>query len=442
MWPPGSGSGRLASRVGSEMTRGAWTNTGLLVALGYAAAMGCTYYDTSRGDRAVTGAAGNGGSAISSAGRNDGGTRESATGGRSRAGGVTTIGGSAGSDAPTMGGAGGTVTGGRVGSGGTDRPSGGAASEAGGPTTGGGGAPTGGATGGGGFQSGRTGGVPFGGSQTGGAATGGRPTGGAPAGGQPTGGAPTGGQPTGGQPTGGALTGGAPTGGVPPLTNPTPGYTTTSWSCCKPACGWASGANPGLPSCDAENQSLGVTDQTSSCEGGPAHLCWDLAPWSVNDTLAYGFAASATSICGGCYQMEFTGETHTSDDPGSLTLTGKTLLVQIVDIGGTASGQFDLLVPGGGVGSPSACEAQWGTSALGEMYGGLFQSCRDQDEGDHEGAKGCARQWCQDLFGDTARADLLRGCLWWVDWMNLASVPEMNFEQVPCPSELKDASGL
>ncbi|MEI8634903.1 hypothetical protein P4S72_28405 [Vibrio sp. PP-XX7] len=43
-------------------------------------------------------------------------------------------------------------------------------------------------------------------------------------------------------------------------------------------------------------------------------------------------------------------------------MQGKTMIVQALNIGYDVSGgQFDLLVPGGGVGAFNACSAQWGS---------------------------------------------------------------------------------
>ena len=108
-----------------------------------------------------------------------------------------------------------------------------------------------------------------------------------------------------------------------------------------------------------------------------------MAPFAVRDTLAYGFAATSSGdVCGRCYQLQFTGSSHNSPgDPGSAALAGKTMIVQATNIGyDVGGGQFDILVPGGGVGAFNACSAQWGVSnsELGAQYGGLLAACKQE----------------------------------------------------------------
>lgn len=277
--------------------------------------------------------------------------------------------------------------------------------------------------------------------QTCGTCSGSSSSGGAPA----TGGSPStgGSQNTGGmQSTGGTR---EPVDDPPPLSNPQSGFTTHYWDCCKPHCGW-SGNVSGSPmsSCDANNQSLGGDyDATSACDGGNAHQCWSAAPWAVSDTLSYGFAAFNGGECGTCYQIEFNGGSHSDpSDPGVATLSNKTMIVQAVNRGGIAGEQFDLLVPGGGVGDFDACSSQWGASNLGERYGGFFLRCRKDNSGNLAATKDCARQFCNSVFASDSMGDLLSGCLWYVDWMNVADNPTMDFQEVECPAALRAASGL
>ncbi len=253
----------------------------------------------------------------------------------------------------------------------------------------------------------------------------------------------TGGAPTGGMPTGGS----APTGGSsnvpnpPPLQNPRDGRATHYWDCCKPSCAWPDQGS--AHSCDQSNNPIGDPNAQSACASGNAYQCWSMAPWAVSDTLAYGYAAFNDGACGACYQIEFTGSSSAGyDDPGSAAIANKVLIVQTLNRGGIGGGQFDLLVPGGGVGDFDACTSQWGSGNLGERYGGFFLECRKQNSGNHDGAKTCARNRCQEVFGSGGRDDLLAGCLWWVEWANMADNPNLRYGQVDCPPDISQRSGM
>jgi hypothetical protein len=98
-------------------------------------------------------------------------------------------------------------------------------------------------------------------------------------------------------------------------------------------------------------------------------MCSDQSPFVVSEDLAYGFAAVSTGLsesdtCCSCYQLTFT----------STSIAGKKMIVQATNTGGdVGEGQFDLAIPGGGVGLFNACSAQWGApaSGWGAQYGGL-----------------------------------------------------------------------
>ncbi|MBN2194787.1 MAG: hypothetical protein JW751_18370 [Polyangiaceae bacterium] len=224
----------------------------------------------------------------------------------------------------------------------------------------------------------------------------------------------------------------------PPITSPTPGHATHYWDCCKPSCAWPDQGS--AKSCDASGNVMSNRDEQSACFGGGAYQCWSMAPWAVSSTLAYGFAAFNEGACGACYQIEFTGSTSSGyDDPGSAALLGKVMIVQKINTGGIGGGQFDLLIPGGGVGDFDACSNSWGASDLGERYGGFFLQCRNQNSGNRSAAIECARSKCQQVFN--GKPDLLDGCLWWTDWGNLADNPNFNYQQVNCPSAITAVSG-
>lgn len=224
----------------------------------------------------------------------------------------------------------------------------------------------------------------------------------------------------------------------PRLTDGKTAWASRYWDCCKPACGWRGNIKGGDPvkSCDEQNQSLGSNyDARNACEsGGTAYMCWNGAPWAVSDTLSYGFAAAsgANYQCGRCFQLQFTGGGHNGNNAGVQSLSSKTIIVQVINNGGVADDQFDLLIPGGGVGLLNACSKQWGTSDLGAQYGGFLAGCN--------GGKDCVRQKCTQLFAD--KPDLMAGCEWFLGWFNAADNPNVIYRQIACPQAITQRSGL
>lgn len=226
------------------------------------------------------------------------------------------------------------------------------------------------------------------------------------------------------------------------------GYATGYWDCCKPHCGWKDNVQGGSPlmACDMSDNSLGSNvDAQSACNGGNAYQCHNLVPWAVDDKLAYGYAAVPASaqadICGKCFELQFMGQTHNSEpDPGSTALAGKRMIVQAVNIGSdVANGQFDLLVPGRGVGMFDACSSQWGVSKadLGETYGGFLLACQKRgNRQDHAAMKSCVMQSCMNVFEAKGLTELAAGCKWFIDWFQVADNPQLKYKQVSCPSEI------
>jgi hypothetical protein len=200
------------------------------------------------------------------------------------------------------------------------------------------------------------------------------------------------------------------------------GRTTRYWDCCKPACAW----NGGSTACTQSNSPITDKNAQSACSGGGAYTCWDLSPWSVSSQLSYGFAAVQGSnyVCGRCYQLDFHGQ----------GLDGKSMIVQVLNQGGDVAGdQFDLLIPGGGVGQFNACSTQWGSGNLGQQYGGFLAACGD-------GHASCVTSMCQSVFGNDAT--LMSGCSWFTGWFNLADNPTITYQQTSCPSAITTRSGL
>lgn len=237
-------------------------------------------------------------------------------------------------------------------------------------------------------------------------------------------------------------------GGQPPrLDSGTNGWASRFWDCCKPACGWKGnvGGRTPVTSCSAQNQSLGGNyDAKNACEsGGSAHMCWSFSPWAVSDTLAYGYAAvnMGNDYCGKCFQLQFDGRSHNGTvDKGSAALTNKTMIVQAINNGGVGTTQFDLLIPGGGVGDFDACSSTWGTSDLGERYGGFFLQCQKQNGFDYDKSRACAAAKCQSVF--SSKPDLLAGCNWFVNWFGAPDNPSLIYKEIPCPEAITQRSGL
>jgi len=167
----------------------------------------------------------------------------------------------------------------------------------------------------------------------------------------------------------------------------------------------------------------------------------------VSNQLAYGFAAvsarSGADICGKCYQLDFTGTSRNGgDDPGSAALSGKHMIVQAINIGGdVGSGQFDLAIPGGGVGAFNACSSQWGvsTSELGPNYGGFLAACKQSMGGaGHAALKSCVMQKCTEVFTNKGLTELADGCRFFVEWFELADNPNLRYAEVSCPNEIQN----
>jgi hypothetical protein len=109
------------------------------------------------------------------------------------------------------------------------------------------------------------------------------------------------------------------------------------------------------------------------------------------------------------------------------------MIVQVINNGGVAGDQLDLLVPGGGVGVfPNACPMQWGTSDLGDPYGGFRRTCGDNAS--------CVRSRCEAVFGN--KPELLAGCNWFLGWFSNVNNPRVVFKQIACPAAITQRSGM
>jgi hypothetical protein len=185
--------------------------------------------------------------------------------------------------------------------------------------------------------------------------------------------------------------------------------------------------------------------------GGESHTCFDMAPYAVNDTLAYAFAASGIGLCGECFMLQFDGEwANDVARPTHRALKGKTLIVMISNAG-VGEGAFDIMFPGGGLGDYDGFSVQLGLSPetnlrdeglLGYRVGGLITECEQKDlnsgwRATLEEWQTCLRSKCHRTF-DNQHPSLLRGCLWSADWFMAANNPNANYIKVACPQYLKD----
>jgi hypothetical protein len=217
----------------------------------------------------------------------------------------------------------------------------------------------------------------------------------------------------------------------PPITGSN-GFATRYWDCCKPSCSWTTS----VPACQKDGTTR-ITDKNakSGCDGGgSAFECYDFSPWyDAATNLSYGFVAHNGVACGTCFMLQFTGEGNSGSNPGATALKGQQMVVQAINIGGIDSNQFDILVPGGGVGAMNGCSTQWGSSTdLGVQYGGLLAECK--------GDASCMKGKCQSVFGNMPA--LLAGCNWFTGWYSSADNPKVIYKQVSCPQELKSKSNI
>ncbi len=199
------------------------------------------------------------------------------------------------------------------------------------------------------------------------------------------------------------------------------GYTTRYWDCCQTHCSQFDGQRCG------QDGVTGTGDTNSACTGGGSFACYDEAPRAVSECLSYGHIAKANPNCGGCYRIQFTGEgEYNPNDIGSTLLEGKQMIVKVSNTGSDVNNnQFDLMIPGGGVGMFNACSRQWGTNDLGAQFGGFLTECT----GTHAARKDCVRRECMKIPAGSARD----GCLWFVDWFQVADNPRFTSQPTNCP---------
>jgi len=215
------------------------------------------------------------------------------------------------------------------------------------------------------------------------------------------------------------------------------GWLSRYWDGCKPSCSWSGKQYNGAgqcKECDKSNNKMNTSDgNRSSCDGGNSYTCWDMSPWAVDNTTAYGYAAAhRDNQCGTCWELTFKGTTEHAGNGDASVLRNKKLIVMISNIGDDVQGnQLDFLVPGGGVGQFDSFSSQIGvsSSALGERYGGLLSAgC--------QGNPTCLKGKCDNVFGKSGQEWLKSGCYFYAEWMGAIGNPQYNAKSVNCPDAL------
>ncbi|KAK0529026.1 hypothetical protein OC835_004463 [Tilletia horrida] len=197
------------------------------------------------------------------------------------------------------------------------------------------------------------------------------------------------------------------------------GFITTYWDCCKPSAAWPGAAFVSAPawSCAKDGVTrLADFNAQSACGGGPAYSCAFYQPFSQNG-VGYAFSARTcnghvdprTYLCA-CYQIKI------KERPEA------TLITQVINEGcGLADSQFDIQVPGGGVGDFNACTPQYNSppDGWGIRYGGLqvVSSCSQLPP------------------------ELQPGCEWRFSFFPPSgAITISSYERVQCPSALTSIS--
>ncbi|WP_294113691.1 glycosyl hydrolase family 5 [uncultured Fibrobacter sp.] len=258
------------------------------------------------------------------------------------------------------------------------------------------------------------------------------------------------------------------------LNNGKTGWSSRYWDACKPHCSWLSSVDttseetyeagmtvarncnihdvevPAFTLGHAVQQYwMGFEGTNSACDTKDStgtFTCSDMAPIAVNENLSYGYVAGSGSLykygCGKCYHLQYNGGNHANDVKAThKALKGKHIVVMVSNIGyDVEEGQFDMLVPGGGVGAFDALSTMLGVSKsdLGAGSGGFLTECQQSLGWDNtvEAYQKCVIAKCEAVFSKWP--NLLRGCKWYAEWYMAADNPTYNWEEVECPQYLID----
>ena len=217
------------------------------------------------------------------------------------------------------------------------------------------------------------------------------------------------------------------------------GFATRYWDCCMPHCAWPEHGGS-AKTCDAKGKTPISNTNGSFCSGGQGTTCTSQMPIIVSDKLAYAFAATPgnDNTCGKCFALTFTGTGKYETKANHEALKGKTLVVMASNIGyDVQGGQFDIMIPGGGVGAFNGC-SQMGWGSQGATYGGLLTECEGSVGYDGDllsKRKQCLTEKCNKSFPNDTEAK--EGCLFLATWMEAAGNPNHTYKEVPCPEALK-----
>jgi hypothetical protein len=168
--------------------------------------------------------------------------------------------------------------------------------------------------------------------------------------------------------------------------------------------------------------------------------CTSQIPFTIDGCTEMGFAFAAVPAsdggdCGKCYQLTFTGKGKYSTDDNHRYIKGKKLIIMTTNIGGDVQqGQFDIMIPGGGVGMFNGC-SQMGWGPQGEQYGGLLSDCEKEKNYKPAATLTCLKEKCNSAFGSDAKAK--QGCLFLAEFMHGAGNPLHDYVEVECPEVLK-----
>ena len=219
------------------------------------------------------------------------------------------------------------------------------------------------------------------------------------------------------------------------------GWATRYWDCCKPHCAWPGKGGTQAHACDAKGNVISDGNAPSMCDGGNAGICLSQIPIVVSDKLAYAYAAVPAADggkCGKCFALTFTGKGKYETKKNHANLAGKTLVVIASNIGGDVQqGQFDIMIPGGGVGLFNGCSKMGWTGNMGAQYGGLLSDCESSvgSAGDVAAKrKECLETKCKSVFANSTQAQ--EGCLFLANWMEAAGNPKHTYKEVDCPAAL------
>ena len=229
------------------------------------------------------------------------------------------------------------------------------------------------------------------------------------------------------------------------------GWATRYWDCCKPSCSWSDNAGWGNEAreCDVSQNVLSDKYTKNICDGGTSTTCTSQIPFTIEgcDNLGFAFASvpGGSGICGRCFALEFDGYGKYESKKNHQSLVGKKLIVMASNIGwDVTSGQFDILIPGGGEGYfTGKCQSTFGGNYLAtEQYGGYLSDCENEvgwslsDDEMYTKRKECLVNKCNHYFNKSAHGKA--GCLFLANFLEGAGNPTMNFYEVECPQVLKD----